>query len=592
MKSIRILFFILFFTVTGCAHLDQQNKSTANSEVTAETTEDGANTGDQSTLESIVSEEEEPLPAASFEAETLYDLIIAELAGKESRLDVTLGNYQKHAKRTNDLGIIARYLRIAKYMHAHQATLDAANLWLAQEPTNLEALQAATLELIRIKDFDQAIAHMDTILSSSGEVNFDFLILHAKKAPPEIRTKLIDSISSLIEKHPDNSKLWFTYALLLDQNRQWDAALTATRRAIQLDPQYISALIIEGKILSSMGQLKEAVKGIKKAVRANPDHLRLRVVYLKMLLEEKDPKGATEQISQLVERNPRNWNLKLRLALIAWENKLNIEAKDLLKQLIASNQKAEEAHTYLAQVYASEKDYDSAIAHYKMVKPGPYFASANIQLALLHARKDQVETAIGILEAARTEQPESSIRFYVAQSDLLIQNKRYDEAWTLLTGALAAFKSDTDLLYSRAMLAEKMDRLDQLETDLREILVGNPESSLALNALGYTLADRTDRLEEALELISKAYAIEPDDPAIIDSMGWINYRLGNNEVALGYLKKAYELFDDHEIAAHLGEVLWVMGKHDEARRIWDKAETKHPNSEFIRRVKEKLNISE
>lgn len=592
MKPIRVLFCVIFLTTTGCAHLNSQNDATPSPATNEQHKEHGAKSDDHASLESIVSEEKEPLPAASFEAETLYDLIIAELAGKESRLDVTLGNYQKHAKRTNDLGVIARYLRIAKYMHAHQATLDAANLWLSQEPNNLEALQAATLELIRIKQFDQAIAHMDTILSSSGEVNFDFLILHAKKAPEDIRTKLIDSIDSLIKKHPNNSKLWFTYSLLLDQDRQWDAALTATRRAIELDPEYISALIIEGKILNSKGQLKEAVKGIKKAVRANPDHLRLRVVYLKMLLEQKDSKGATEQIGQLVERNPRNWNLKFRLALIAWENKLNIEAKDLLKQLIANNQKAEEAHTYLAQVYASEKNFDSAISHYKMVKPGPYFASANIQLALLHARKGQVDAAIEILESARTEQPESSIRFYVAQSDLLIQNKRYEEAWALLTGALVAFKNDTDLLYSRAMLAEKMDRLDQLEADLREILVGNPESSLALNALGYTLADRTDRLEEALELISKAYAIEPDDPAIIDSMGWINYRLGKNEVALEYLRKAYELFDDHEIAAHLGEVLWVIGNHDEARRIWDKAETKHPNSNFVRKVKEKLNITD
>lgn len=556
----------------------QPQKSTGDTTTSQGTTTDSADTPADDTQAS-----------ASFEAETLFDLIIAEMAGKQNRLDVTLGNYIKQAHKTNDPGIIARAARIAKYMNAHQATLDATQLWLKQEPNNAEALQTITIQLIRAGRFEEALAYMDQLLAQDVAANFDFLIHHSRQITRRRRLSIIESVDKLLEKYPRNAQLWFSKALLEHQNDNKKVALTATNTCLGLDPHYVSAIIFKAQLLQDSLKPTEAERLLKRAVKKHPQHKRLGIVYARALVESGELERAQDQFQRLVETFPQDYDLLLSLALISWENKLTDQSKSYLMQLIEHKHRQDEAFTYLAQIAMAENETEQAIEYYQRVAVGPHFTGAQVQIARLYAQEDKLDEARAILSAARNQQPQQAVQYFISEAELLGENKADAEAKELYAQALAQFPKNPNVLYSRAMFYIQRDDLTSMETDLREILAENPTSALALNALGYTLADRTDRLEEALSLIQKAIALEPDDPAILDSLGWVYFRLGQVDTALQYLQRAYGRMQDHEIAAHLGEALWVSGKKSEALRIWKKALEAKPDSDKIREAMGRLN---
>jgi tetratricopeptide (TPR) repeat protein len=189
----------------------------------------------------------------------------------------------------------------------------------------------------------------------------------------------------------------------------------------------------------------------------------------------------------------------------------------------------------------------------------------------------------------RRENPQSAVPLYISEAEILREEDRGEAAFNLLSRALDQNPNDEDLLYSRSLAAESIDRLEVAERDLLTLIEADPENGQALNALGYTLADRTDRYQEALGYLQRALTLLPDDAAVLDSMGWVLYRLGRYEESLDYLRRAYEASADDEIAAHLSEVLWMMGKRSEAREIWQRAIEKAPESEHLLEVKERLN---
>jgi tetratricopeptide (TPR) repeat protein len=198
--------------------------------------------------------------------------------------------------------------------------------------------------------------------------------------------------------------------------------------------------------------------------------------------------------------------------------------------------------------------------------------------------------AIDWLAQRRQQYPELAAGLYLLESDMLVKNELYDNAHFLLTEALDKFPDNQNLLYGRSLVSEKRMDIELLEQDLREMLRHDPSNPLALNALGYSLANLTDRYDEALELIRKALSLKPDDAAIMDSMGWVLYRLGNYQESLDYLTKALSLFPNHEVAAHLGEVLWVTGQHEKALSVFTEALAKEPDSQILKSTMERLQI--
>ncbi len=215
---------------------------------------------------------------------------------------------------------------------------------------------------------------------------------------------------------------------------------------------------------------------------------------------------------------------------------------------------------------------------------GENATNARVRIAGIYAERGEVEQAREILQQLRDQYPEGAATLYLIEGELLREQDLTQQAVDVYTDGLLAKPDDPDLLYARAMLAVAMDRVDLLEQDLRRILTADPDHVDALNALGYTLADRTERFDEAQSLIERALQLRPDEPAILDSMGWLLFRKGDAQSAEPYLRQALEGVFDAEIAAHLGEVLWMLDKKDEARQIWNRALAEDPKHEYLLRT--------
>lgn len=578
------LFFLASFVVAGC--------STVNKPTTDDTEPAPPARQHLSNKPLVISptleEKEEDKITRPFTPETMYALLVAEMAAKHNRLDVTLGQYTQQAHITRDPQVVARANRLAKYMNAKQAILDTGLLWVEIEPDSQEARQTAATALIHYGHYNDALQHIDALLNLNVDVNFDYLVKTARQLDSVRRDELAKAFAPLTEKHPIHPQSWFTYALLLQLNQQLPEALDATERALELYPDYVSAKITKAKLLNALNKQSEAIKFLSKAVKAHPDHTRLRIVYAQLLIADNEIEKAQIEFSRLVEKSPDNADLIFSLALLYLENKLYDDAEKYLRRLLELDQRVADADFYLANIYRQKENYNQAIHHLEKIASGTHLLNARIQIASILFEQEQIQQARQSLSNDRDRYPQFKIQLYLAEGDLLAQNKIYTDALDILNGALNQHPENTAILYSRAMVSEKLDQLDQLERDLRLIISKEPNNAAALNALGYTLADRTNRHAEALQYITKALQLTPNDPAVIDSMGWVQYRLGNNEEALKHLREAIKLLPDHEVAAHLGEVLWVSGQQEEAKKVWNKALEKQKDSEILKAIMEKF----
>jgi len=260
------------------------------------------------------------------------------------------------------------------------------------------------------------------------------------------------------------------------------------------------------------------------------------------------------------------------------------KAKPHFQTLVQLGEHVDEGRFYLGQISEAHKDDAQARKWYSEVKEGELRFEAQLRIALMLARRGKLKEAQDYLHDVETDSDEQRIRLIRAEGEILADAGQHQAAMDVYDRALKD-RYDSELLYTRAMLAEKMNRLDILERDLRQILENEPDNSQALNALGYTLADRTNRYEEAHKLIQRALELSPNDFYILDSMGWVLYRLGRLDEAIAYLKRARDLRDDPEVAAHLAEVLWVKGEKQAARDVLESALKTAPDDKKLLKVK-------
>ncbi|PPV36918.1 tetratricopeptide repeat protein [Ectopseudomonas oleovorans] len=533
----------------------------------------------------------EPSEYGSFSEETLFALLTAELAGQRNRFDIALSNYVQQANATGDAGVAERAFRIAEYLGAEQAALDSALIWARSAPSNIDAQRAAAVQLARAGRYDESMTYMEQVLQRQGDTHFDFLALSAAETDPDTRAGLLQGFDRLLSKNPDNSQLLFGKAILLQQDGRAEEALKLLEDSAASSNE-VSPILLRARLLQSLGRGKEAMPILQKGIRNNPDDKRLRLTYARLLVEQDRLDDAKGEFAKLVQENPNDDDLRFSLALVCLEAEAWEEAIVYLEELVERRSHVDAAHYNLGRAYEALSDNDRALQEYALVGPSNDYLPAQQRQAELLFAQQRNEEASARLAQARSAQPDYAIQLYLIEAEGLSNHRQVEAAWKVINEGLEQYPNDLNLLYTRAMLAEKRDDLAQLETDLRYIIQREPEHAMALNALGYTLADRTTRYEEARELIEKAHQLNPDDPAILDSLGWVNYRLGNLDEAERLLRQALEKFPDHEVAAHLGEVLWAQGKQRDARRVWRDALSATPDSPILRDTLLRLTGSE
>lgn len=571
----RLLLVAALLSLAGCSEIPSHTRQ---QESSAET------------VDSRVKESREPeLPAVELTQELLYQLLLAEFAGQGGALPLSADLYLKTANETRDPRLAQRATRIAVYAHDSATALAAAQLWVELSPEDLDARQSIAALLIRDNRGDEAVPHLKKVLSlSPGDSDHGYLIVANLLAREQDSTLALGIMGQLIEPHRDDPNALYAYAQLANQVGADEQAETTLAELLKQYPEHTQALLLQARVFHSLGKQEAALDSLRQALRQAPDNDQLRLTYARMLVDVRQLAEARNQFHILNRHLPDNSDVIYALGLLAMEAGDIDDADIQFTQLVANGEHEAEARFALGQIAEARKQPQEAIEWYQSLPQGEHYMAAQLQAARLIAREQGIEAARRSLQQLPLHTPEERIQRYLAEAELLTGEERLEEAMEVYDEGLALFIDNTELLYARALTAEKLDHLDILERDLGRILEKDPDNAQALNALGYTLTDRTERHQEALGYIEKAYQQRPEDPAILDSMGWVNYHLGHLEQALQYLQQAAASLDDGEIAAHLGEVLWKLGRKDEAREVWNKALKFAPDHKVLQQTIERF----
>jgi len=523
-------------------------------------------------------------------ADASYNLMVAEIALNQGNTEVAIKHYLDVALEQDNPAIAERAVRVAVFGENLEAAVVAAQRWIELDPNRVEARQVIAAIYIRQDKIQEAFVYIDELIQTSD-------LDDAELFPPllgilarEKNVSTVLAVSLLIaQKNPDRAYAQYLHGMLSAQNGRAEAALEYLDRSLALG-EIEGVHATRAKILLSLGRSDEAVISLHKAVENNPDDQALRLTYARLLVDIKDYEKAWEEFEKLHRDSPDDAELLYTLGLLSLESQRLDDAEKYMKMLVELEQREGEAQYYLGRIYENRKQYDQAIEWYGQVHVGEYKFDAQLRIADMLGISGRTDEAIEHLDAILkgSQSDGSLVRIYLAKGELLRAARRYEQSLEVFNTALEIVPGNSDLLYSRALVAEKLGRIDMLEADINTILKTEPNNAHALNALGFTLADQTDRYEEAYAYLKRAIEINPDDAAIIDSWGWIHYRMGDYDKAIALLRTALSRFDDAEIASHLGEVLWVSGNQDEARSIWQKALKKSPDAPALHSVMQRF----
>ena len=522
-------------------------------------------------------------PVAPFPKDALYQLLVAEVAGYRGEYSTALEKYVDMALKTRDAGVAQRAAMLAVYLKRYEEALTTSKIWVEQEPNSIEAHRYLSEQLLRIGDMEQAIVHMEAIKSLGGLANFESFAYSAANMDDKGREVLLEAMSRMLAEYPGDAQLMFSKAVLLEQSGQLEEALQLANQLL-VSKKDINVIVLKVNALKDLLRTDEALVFLESTLEEFADKRRLRLIYARMLFEAERLFDAEKQYELVHQQAPNDSDILFALALISMEQGKDESAKGYLNQMIRFNRRANEAHYYLGSIADKNDKIPQAISEYKMVGPGREFLAAQVRIAALLADQDRLDDARAHLENQRANNPDRYNRLVMIEGQLLSERGHEAEFFELLEMVIQKQPENVELLYFRAMTGQSLGRLDVLEQDLLRVIEIDPGNADAMNALGYTLADQTDRHDEALVLIERALEIKPNEAAFIDSLGWVQYRLENYKDAVTNLRKALSLFDNDEVAAHLGEVLWVIGEQQEARNVWQKALDARPDSDILKRV--------
>ena len=546
----------------------------------------GLQTSGQSTVQSDQAQISHSNPEEAPRGSDAYHLMVAEIAIKRGQADLAAKNYLIVANSQSNPAIAERAVRIAVYGEDYDTANEAAHRWIELEPDRLEARLIIVGIYIQQNKINDAFEYLDEVIETSKTPDEKLFFSLLGVLPQGENTEAVLSIMrNVADKHDDKAHAQFIYGVLSAQAGQSEEALKYLDRSLAIE-DIPGAHNTRAKVLLKLGRREEAVISLHKAVEKRPDDQKLRLTYARLLVDVKYYEKARIEFETLHRAAPDDVELLYTLGLLSLESQRLDDAEKYMLKLVEMNQREGEAQYYLGRVSEGQGRHDKAIEWYRQVHIGEYMFDAKLRIANLLGETDRFDEAYEHLGAMLkgSQSNGSLVRIYLTEGELLRAQKRYQDAMEVYNSALDIVPGNSDILYARALTAEKVGRIDILEADIHTILKTEPNNAHALNALGFTLADQTDRYEEAYGYLKRAIEIMPDDPAIIDSFGWVNYRLGNYEEAVRLLRNALSRFDDGEIAAHLGEVLWVSGRQLEAEEVWKKALKKSPDNSMLQDV--------
>jgi tetratricopeptide (TPR) repeat protein len=525
------------------------------------------------------------LPPQDLSPQILYEYLVAEMAVHRQQFGLAAQAYLDLARKTRDPRIARRATEIS--VHARQPALavEAATIWLQADPQSLPARQTLASILISSGALQDVRPHLEMLLAVDPKrtptIFLQMNTLLARHADKAGVAKLVQDLSKLYPKLPEGH---LAAAQAAWNASQVEMALSESREALRLRPDWELAALFHAQVLQRRSSA-DAAAFYRRYLADHPSAKDMRLNLARLLVTERKNSEARPELEALVRDHPQNPDLALTIGLLAvqmadWP----LAEANLRRALELNTNGADTVRYYLGQISEERKQTDEALRWYRSVAAGDQYIPAQARVAGIIAKQGQLADARSMLQAIQPQNIQQRVLLTQAEAQILRDASAYKDAFEFLAQAVEKLPNIPDLLYDYAMAAEKVDRIDVLEVNLRKLIELRPDHAHAYNALGYTLADRTDRLQEAHALIDQALKLAPDDPFIQDSMGWVLYRLGRVEEGRVYLERAFKARPDPEIAAHLGEVLWVQGRQDEARRIVQDSLREHPGNEVLQGV--------
>ncbi len=538
---------------------------------------------------SLVASKAKAKPQSKLTSEVLYYLFSAEIAGQRGEIGLSAALYTKAAEVTRDPAIAQRATRAAYYARDNKRAILSAKLWNELEPKNIEAHQVLAALLVRTGKTDAAVEHFEYVLNNGKQSERQrFLLITSLLSKEKDKQTALAVMKKLIAKRKNNPNALYAYSQLAFLVGDLKSAETTIKQVIDLRPEWTEAHILQSNIFVRQGYKAHAIEVLRQTLEEQPDNTALRMYYARNLVDAKQFAEAANQFSLLTDDEKLQHEARYALGLLTLQMNKPQQAAEYFTRLLQDNKRVVESQYYLAQSYELQNQLDKAITEYKKIRNNQYSFEASLRIALILAKQGDIEEARLRLQNMSPDSLDKELRVYLTEGEILNSAKQYQEAFDLYSEALQQLTDNNRLLYARALTAEKIGKVELAVKDLESIVKREPDNAQALNALGYTLIDKTRQLERGLAFIKKANKLEPDDPAIHDSMGWAYYRLGQYDEALKYLRRAFEKLKDAEVAAHLGEVLWVAGDREAAQEIWNTALQQAPDDDLLLNVMHKF----
>jgi tetratricopeptide (TPR) repeat protein len=546
-----------------------------------------------------------PLPEVDLTGPLLFEIVAAEVAVQRGESSAAFATLMKAARETRDPRLARRATEVALGARAALQALESAQLWRELDAGSAEAEQTYTSLLVASGRYDDAKPLLQKQIREEEDplATLERVQRLLARAPDQARAMAL--LDTLAEPYLKDRKHAFNVHLILAHGAhaagQAARATEEARAALAMKPDSEQAAIaaaqfmLETKTKAEASGRADAIALLSDFLQRNPSAADARLAYARLLIGDGRNDAARAQFEELLRRDPRSPDPLFALGVLSLQAELRPQARDYFQQYLkaiadGADREPDPAYLNLARIAEDEQKYDEAFDWLHRVRSPEQVLTARVREAFLLAKASRLEDSLRLLRETHAESADDRTQITLSQGQILREAHRYQESYDLLAAALQAAPEDPNLLYETAMSAERLDRLDVMETHLRHLVQLRPDFAHAYNALGYTFADRNIRLKEAYELIDKALQLAPDDGFILDSMGWVQYRLGNLAAARDYLGRAYRLKPEADVAAHLGEVMWLQGDREAARNVWREAKRRESDNETLKETLQRLDV--
>ena len=527
------------------------------------------------------------LPDVALTDRLLYEFLLGDFAAQRGRPELAAQVYLDLARATRDPRVARRAAQLTFEAHQYDQSLEAFRLWQQLEPASPLAKQMLVSLLVSGGKLAEARPHVTELLASDPQgAGRSFINLYGLLARVPDKAAALAWLVEVAQPYPQVAEAHWALAQTAAAANQLEPALAEAQRATALRPEWDLAVMLQAQ-LTQRTQPEQAATLLARHLAKYPEQQNVRLFHARMLLEQKQYIPAREEFATLLQQRPGNAEIAFAIAMISLQLGELERAEQELRAALAgtSGRKDEDTlHFYLGQLNEAKQDEAAALTHYRQIKGGERHYDAQLRVAYLLNKQGQVAQAREVLQQVQPGNDAQRVQLLLIEAQFLRDAAQYAESFKVLTRGLAKFPDQADLLYQAALVADKLKQYDTFEQLIRKLIKLEPNNAHAYNALGYGWLERNVRIAEAMELVQKAYALMPDDAAILDSVGWGYFRLNDLEQSTAFLRRAFAANPDPEIAAHLGEVLWVKGERKEAETLWRTSAAAHPDNAALQAV--------